>query len=129
MKTRQTTNQNHRRTHLWFNQIAADLIIKILNRFPLDALLLVLVLLGAQRQIDEDLLELLVHKVDAELLKAVFLRKDKFERKMLVPKQVSAVFGFLNARCSCVCMIDRQYHIAAVVWRACACVYVFYTYV
>lgn len=34
-------------------------------------------LLGLQRQLNEDLLQLLIHKVDAELLKSVFLKTFK----------------------------------------------------
>ena len=43
------------------------LVVKVLDRLPLDALVHILLLLLLQRQLNEDLLQALVHKVDAEL--------------------------------------------------------------
>ena len=40
-------------------------------------------LLCLQGQLDEDLLQLLVHKVDAELLKAVFLLRKQVRTKVV----------------------------------------------
>lgn len=56
-----------------FNQLAHDQVIEVLDGLPLDAFLLVLFLFGLERQFDKVLLQLLVHVVDAELLKAVEL--------------------------------------------------------
>lgn len=58
---------------LLLDQIADHLVVEVLHRDPLDALPAVLVLLGLQRQLDEQLLQLLVAEVDAELLEAVLL--------------------------------------------------------
>lgn len=50
------------------NQVADDDVVEVLDGLPLDALAQVFLLLLLQRQLDEQLLELLVAEVDAELL-------------------------------------------------------------
>ena len=50
--------------------------------FPWDALSLVLLLLLLQHQLDEQLLQLLVAVVDAELLEARDKQKQKTQRKV-----------------------------------------------
>ena len=52
-------------------QLADDHVVEVVNVLPLDALPLVLLLLLLQHQLDEDLLQLLVAVVDAELLETV----------------------------------------------------------
>ena len=54
-------------------QLANDLVVEERDGGPGDALVLVLDLLGVQGQLDEDLLELLVHVVDAQLFEGVAL--------------------------------------------------------
>lgn len=60
-------------TYLALNEFADDLVVEVVDGHPFDALLDILLLLCLQSQLYEDLLQLLVHKVDAELLKPVFL--------------------------------------------------------
>ena len=62
---------------LRLDQIAANLVVEELDGLPLDTLSGVLVLLGLERELDEDLLQLLVDVVDAQLLEAVFLHIPK----------------------------------------------------
>ena len=57
------------------DQVADDHVVEVVDVLPLDPLPLVLLLLLLQHQLDEQLLELLVAVVDAELLKTV-LPKD-----------------------------------------------------
>ena len=57
------------------NQLADDHVVEVVDVLPLDPLPLVLLLLLLQHQLDEELLQLLVAVVDAELLKTV-LPKD-----------------------------------------------------
>ena len=57
------------------DQLADDHVVEVVDVLPLDPLPLVLLLLLLQHQLDEQLLELLVAVVDAELLKTV-LTKD-----------------------------------------------------
>jgi hypothetical protein len=52
------------------------LVVEVFNRLPLDALVHVLLLLLLQSQLNEDLLQTLVHKVDAEL----YARVGRYER-------------------------------------------------
>ena len=54
-----------------------DLVVKERNGFPSNALPCVLFLLCVQSQLYENLLELLIHVVDAELLKAVVIKNFK----------------------------------------------------
>ena len=58
---------------LWpaFDERAHDLVVEVLDGRPLDTLRGILFLLCLERELDEDLLQLLVHVVDAELLKGV----------------------------------------------------------
>lgn len=56
---------------LLLDEIANDFVVEINDGLPFDALSPVLVLFGAQRQIDEKLLELLVAVVDAQLFEAI----------------------------------------------------------
>lgn len=53
-----------------FNEVADNDVVEVLHRFPLDTLSEVLFLLLLKRQLDEQLLELLVTEVYAELLEA-----------------------------------------------------------
>lgn len=55
------------------DQVADDLVVEKVNRRPLDAFSIVFGLLGAQRELNEDLLQLLVDVIDAKLLEPVFL--------------------------------------------------------
>ena len=57
------------------DQLADDHVVKVVDVLPLDPLPLVLLLLLLQHQLDEQLLQLLIAVVDAELLKTV-LPKD-----------------------------------------------------
>ena len=47
-----------------FNKVAHDLVVEVLDGCPLDLLSDVLLLLGLERELDEDLLQLLVDVVD-----------------------------------------------------------------
>ena len=58
---------------LSFDEVAHDLVVKVLDGLPLDSLLRVLFLLSLERELDEELLQLLVDIVDAELLESVVL--------------------------------------------------------
>ena len=51
----------------FFDQVAHDLVVEVLDRGPLDLLPNVFLLLGLEGQFDEDLLQFLVDIVDAEL--------------------------------------------------------------
>ena len=55
------------------DKVAHDLVVEVLDGRPLDLLRSVLLLLGLERELDEDLLQLLVDVVDAKLLKGVVL--------------------------------------------------------
>lgn len=59
------------RRSLSFNEITHDLIVEILNWRPLDLLADVFFLLSLQGELNEDLLKLLVHIVDAQLLEGI----------------------------------------------------------
>ena len=63
--------------YLALNEFTDDLIVEVVDRGPFDPLLHILLLLCLQRQLNEDLLKLLIHKVDAELLKSIFLNENK----------------------------------------------------
>ena len=63
--------------YLALNEFTDDLVVEVVNRSPFDPLLHILLLLCLQRQLNEDLLKLLIHKVDAELLKSIFLNETK----------------------------------------------------
>jgi hypothetical protein len=58
---------------LSFDEVAHDLVVKVLDGLPLDSLLCVLFLLSLECELDEELLQLLVDIVDAELLESVVL--------------------------------------------------------
>ena len=62
--------EDTRRT-AFLNEIANDLVIEVLDRRPFDLFPNVLLLLGLQREFDEDLLKLLVDIVDTKLLEGV----------------------------------------------------------
>lgn len=51
------------------HQVTDDLVIKVINLFPLNPFTLVLVLLTPQRQLNEYLLQLLIAVINAELFK------------------------------------------------------------
>ena len=55
------------------NKVADDLVIEILDLRPLDLFTDIFFLLGLQGQFDEDLLQLFIDVVDAELLEGIFL--------------------------------------------------------
>lgn len=55
----------------FFDQVAHDLVIEVLDGRPLDLLADVFFLLSLEGKLDEDLLEFLVDVVDAQLLEAV----------------------------------------------------------
>jgi len=59
--------------YLALDELAHDLVVEKVDGSPCDTLGAVLFLLRFERELDEDLLELFVDIVDAELLKAVFL--------------------------------------------------------
>lgn len=54
---------------LLFNEVTDDLVVEVRDRLPLDSLLEVLLLLRLESQLNEQLLQLLVAVVDAELFK------------------------------------------------------------
>ena len=56
-----------------FNKVADDLVVKVFDLRPLDLLTDIFFLLSLQSQLDEDLLQLLVDIVDAELFEGIFL--------------------------------------------------------
>mmetsp|Transcript_45984 Transcript_45984/g.115760 ORF Transcript_45984/g.115760 Transcript_45984/m.115760 type:complete len:287 (-) Transcript_45984:724-1584(-) len=58
---------------LCLDEVAHNLVVEVVDLLPLDPLAHVFLLLGLQRELDEDLLELLIDKVDAELLEPVVL--------------------------------------------------------
>ena len=55
------------------NEIADNLVVEVFDLRPLNSLANVFLLLGLESQLDENLLQLFVDVVDAELLKRVFL--------------------------------------------------------
>ena len=57
----------------FFNEVAHDLVVEVLDRSPFDLLLYVFFLLSFQRELNEDLLKFLVNVVDAKLLERVVL--------------------------------------------------------
>ena len=65
--------QDARLRRLGLDEVADDLIVEEWDRLPGDAFGRILVLLGTQRKLNEDLLQLLVDIVDAHLLEAVLL--------------------------------------------------------
>ena len=71
-------------SYLAFYQVTHDLVVEIIDRSPADTLLDILLLLRFQCQLNENLLQLLVDKVDAKLLKSIFLSQKKyiFQKKM-----------------------------------------------
>lgn len=71
-------SENTRRS-LLFDQVAHDLVIEVLDWRPLDLFPDILLLLSLERQFDENLLQLLVDIIDAELLKRVVVENLKAE--------------------------------------------------
>ena len=67
--------RKHSRRLLVLNQRAHNLVVEIFDRCPLDLFARVLLLFCFQRELNEDLLQLFVDVVDAELLKRVVLYK------------------------------------------------------
>ena len=63
--------------YLALNEFTDDFVVEVVDRGPFDPLLHILLLLCLQCQLNEDLLKLLIHKVDAELLKSIFLNENK----------------------------------------------------
>jgi len=59
--------------HLFFDEVATDLVVEVIDVFPLNALSKVLFLLSLEGELDEDLLQLFIYEVDAQLLESVFL--------------------------------------------------------
>lgn len=60
--------------YLGLDEFTNNLIVEVVDGCPFDALLHILFLLSLQRQLNENLLQLLIHKVDAKLLKPIFLK-------------------------------------------------------
>lgn len=58
----------------FLDEIADDLVVEIFNLGPLNLLTNIFLLLGLESQLDENLLQLFVDVVYAELFKRVFLR-------------------------------------------------------
>ena len=56
---------------LFFDKVAYDLVVEILDRCPCDLFAHVFLLLGLQGQLNENLLKFLVDIVDTQLLKRV----------------------------------------------------------
>ena len=67
----------HSRPYLAFDEVAHDLVVEIVDRGPSDSFLNIFLLFRFQGQLDENLLQLLVDEVDAELLEAVFLHESE----------------------------------------------------
>ena len=57
----------------FLNKVADDLVIEVFDLRPLDLLTDIFFLLSFQSQLDEDLLQLFVDVVDAELFEGIFL--------------------------------------------------------
>jgi hypothetical protein len=55
------------------NEIADDLVIEVFDFRPLDPLTNIFLLLGLESQLDENLLQLFIDIIDAELFEGVFL--------------------------------------------------------
>lgn len=72
--------------YLRFNQVTDNLIIEVVYWGPVDSFLYILFLFCLQCQLNEDLLQLLVDKVDTELLKTIFLsiHKNIFDIIMMI---------------------------------------------
>lgn len=62
---------------LLLDELAHNLVVEEINGSPGDTLSGVLLLLSTKGQLNENLLELLVDVVDTELLKSVFLQKER----------------------------------------------------
>jgi len=63
-----------------FDEVAHDLVVKVLDRSPLDTLMVVLFLFGLESQLDEELLQLFIDIIDTELLESIFLYVVNFEK-------------------------------------------------
>ena len=76
IKTYIQIDEIHSHTYRWIgfrffvNELTDGSIVEVVDVDPLDALVLVLLLLLFQNELDEELLQLLIAVVDAELLKA-----------------------------------------------------------
>lgn len=70
---------NARRT-LLFDQVTADLVVEVLDVLPLNTFGIVFLLFSFEGELNENLLKLLIHEVDAHLFKSVFL-DSTFEMK------------------------------------------------
>jgi len=66
-------NRKNSRGFFLFDEVANDFIIKEIDWGPFDLFPNVFFLLLLERQLNKNLLEFLVHIVDAELLKAIVL--------------------------------------------------------
>ena len=71
-------SKDTRRT-TFFDEVAHDLVIEVFDGRPLDLFPNILLLFALQRQLDKDLLQLLIDIVNAELLKGVVLENLKAE--------------------------------------------------
>lgn len=67
------SSENSRRATL-LNEIADDLVVEVFDFRPLNPLTNIFLLLGLESQLDENLLQLFVDVVDAELFKTVLLQ-------------------------------------------------------
>ena len=66
--------ENARRS-TFLNKVAHNFVIEVFDRRPINLLSNILLLLGLERKLNENLLQLLVDVIDAELLKGVVLKK------------------------------------------------------
>mmetsp|Transcript_13905 Transcript_13905/g.20952 ORF Transcript_13905/g.20952 Transcript_13905/m.20952 type:complete len:237 (+) Transcript_13905:1481-2191(+) len=64
----------HTRWTTAFNQFAHHLVVKVVDRCPLDTFALIFFLFKTQCKLNKDLLKLLVDIVDAKLLKTIFVK-------------------------------------------------------
>lgn len=61
-------------TYLALNEFTDNFVVEIINWGPLDSLLNILFLLSFQCQFNEDLLKLLINKINTKLFKSIFLK-------------------------------------------------------
>ena len=63
-------------TDLALNEVTDNSVVEVVDGRPSDPLCHILLLLCLQRQLNEDLLKFLIHKIDTELLKPIFLQRE-----------------------------------------------------
>lgn len=72
------------------DEVAHNLVVEVLDRRPLDLFCSILLLFCFEGELDEDLLELLVDVVDAQLLEGVVL-EDLEAEDVLQPREIQAL--------------------------------------